>query len=158
MKSVRRRPSLLALFALFALFSLFSTSACGTVSDWRELKSAPMAFGDCYAGLIYVANHHGFAPDVSVCDRGLGLWQSRWRLRQLGLNRPGRYRLRAEVMIDEGSTTAGWPIRYVIEQQKVKDLRHSTDPTEDDWSDDYQDRENEAIFGEKLARRLSPKV
>ena len=117
-----------------------------------------MTLGECFDGLIFVANSSGFTADVSACDRGLGFWQSRWRLRQLGLNRPGRYRLRAEVMLDEGSTAAGWPIRYVVEQQKVKDLRHSMDPREEDWSSDGQDREIETIFGEKLVRRLSPKV
>jgi len=147
-----------ALRLLLSFLVLFVLAGCGTISDWREAKSAPMSLGDCYDGLIFVANSTGFTADVTACDRGLGLWQSRWKLRQLGLNRPGRYRLRAEVMLDEGSTAKGWPIRYVIEQQKVKDLRHSLDPGEDDWSNDGQDRETEAIFGEKLVRRLSPKV
>jgi hypothetical protein len=117
-----------------------------------------MTFGECFDGLIAIANSTGFTADIAACDRGLGLWQSRWRMRQLGLNRPGRYRLRAEVMIDEGSSAKGWPIRYVIEQQKVKDLRKSLEPSETDWSNDGQDREIETIFGEKLVRRLSPKV
>jgi len=117
-----------------------------------------MTLGQCYDGVVYVATNGGFAADHASCDRGNGVFQSRWRPRQIGLGRPGRYRLRAEVLVDEGSAAAGWPIRYVVEQQKVKDLRRSMEPTEEDWSADYQDREAETIFGEKLARRLSPKV
>ncbi len=137
---------------------LLSFAACGTVTDWREMKSAPMTFGTCYDGLLFIATRDGFRPDSLASDRGVGTWQSVWRERQIGLGRPGRYRLRAEVLIEEGSTEAGWPIRYAIQQQKVKDLRHSLQPAEEDWSDDGQDREREVIFGEKLVRRLAPKA
>ncbi|HEX5052809.1 MAG TPA: hypothetical protein VFZ65_13615 [Planctomycetota bacterium] len=142
--------------ALFALSTLFA--ACGTVTDWREMRTAPMTFGQCYDGLEFIASHDGFTADLAVSDRGLGTWESRWRNRQLGLGRPGRYRLVAEVLIDEGSTEQGWPIRYAIMQEKVKDLRNSMDPREEDWSSDGQDSEREAILGEKLVRRLAPKL
>jgi hypothetical protein len=139
-------------------FLLLLANACTTVTDWRELQSAPMTLGECYDGLAFIAQNDGFAPDVSTCDRGNGIWQSRWRMRQVGLNRPGRYRLRAEIIIEEGSKEKGWPLRFAIDQQKVKDLRRSNDPTEDDWSDAGQDGEREAIFGDKLARRLAVKT
>lgn len=132
-------------------------ASCGTVHDWRELQTAPMTFGECYDGLLYVATHAGFAVDASASDRGMGTLQSRWRQRQLGLGRPGRYRLIAEVMIDEGTAQKGWPVRYVIMQEKVKDLRKSMEPQEGDWSKDGQDRERETLFGEMLVRRVGPK-
>lgn len=116
-----------------------------------------MTIGECYDGIVYIATHDGFRPDAATTDRGYGVWQSRWRERQLGLNRPGRYRLCAEVLVDEGSPEKGWPVRYVIEQQKVKDLQHSRNPVEDDWSGDGQDQEREVLFGEKLIRRIGPK-
>lgn len=143
---------------LSSLLLLLVVPACGTIHEWCELKSAPMTFGECYDGISFVAKNGGFAADVPKCDRGNGTFQSRWRYRQLGLGRPGRYRLIAEVLLDEGSSKDGWPIRYVVEQQKVKDLRNSMEPTENDWSDDGQDRESETIFGEKLSRRLAPKI
>ncbi|MBL9078350.1 MAG: hypothetical protein JNL08_12645 [Planctomycetes bacterium] len=136
----------------------FVFAACGTVTDWSEMRTAPMRLGECYDGLVFVATHDGFTADMTACDRGLGRWQSRWRERQLGLNRPGRYRLRAEVMVDEGSPATGWPIRYAVEQQKVKDLGRSDDPRDEDWSADGQDREREMILGAKLVRRLAPKA
>ncbi|MEO6597200.1 MAG: hypothetical protein ABIP94_20850 [Planctomycetota bacterium] len=148
MKSATRLVLLAALSALL--------SACGTVTDWREIKTAPMALGEAYDGLQYIASRDGFTADVTATDRGLGTWQSRWRQRQLGLGRPGRYRLVVEILLDEGSTAAGWPIRYAIRQEKVKDLRYSMDPREEDWSSDGQDSEREAILGEKLVRRLAP--
>ncbi len=144
---------------LLLLSALSTLAACGTVSDWRDIDTAPMTWAACYENLDFVAKHHGFTPDVPNCDAGKGLWQSRWQPRQLGLNRPGRYRLRAEVLFDEGSPDKGWPVRFVVEQQKVKDLRRPDENarTEDDWSRDGQDAEIEAIFGEKLRRRLGAK-
>ena len=145
MKSVALLPLLLCL------------PACGTITDWREMQTAPMTFGECWEGFVYIATHDSFLPDTSACDRGLGLWQSRWRERQGDRFRPIRYRLRAEVLLDEGSTATGWPIRFAVEQQTVEDLRHSREPREEDWSGAGQDREREAILGDKLVRRLAPK-
>lgn len=135
----------------------FLFAACGTIIDWREIKSDPMPLAECYDGFVYIADKDGFAADTAACDRGLGTWQSRWRQRQIGLGRAGRYRLRAEILIDEGSTEHGWTIRYAIEQEKVKDLRHSLDPGPSDWSPDGQWGERESLLGEKLARRLTVK-
>jgi hypothetical protein len=121
------------------------------------MKSAPMTFGACYDCNVHIATGGGYGVDLAGTDRGNGVWQSKWRERQLGLGRPGRYRLLAEVPLDEGSTQAGWTVRFVVEQQKVKDLRKSMDPKEEDWSDDGQDRERETLFGEQLVRGLNPK-
>jgi hypothetical protein len=132
-------------------------AACGSVHDWRELRTDPMTLADAYDGLVFVASGDGFLNDASVSDRGMGTWQSRWKQRTLDDRHPGRFRLRFEILLDLGSASTGWPVRYVIEQQKVKDLRRSVSPREDDWSSNGQDREREAILGEKLFRRLAPK-
>lgn len=139
------------------LLLLALCAACGTVRDWRELKTEPMTLGACYDGFEFVATGGGFVVDTSVSDRGLGTWLSRWRHREKERNFPIRNRLRAEILIDEGSPDAGWTIRYVIEQEKVKDLRRHNEPREADWSADGQDREGEVILGERLVRRLAPK-
>ncbi len=136
----------------------FLFAACGTVHDWRELQTAPMTLGDCLDGFEHVATGQGFVVDGGVTDRGNGIWQSRWRDRVHPTNRhPARFRLYAEVLIEEGSAAKGWPIRYAVEQQIVDDLRRSIEPREEDWSNDGQDREREAILGEALVRRLAPK-
>lgn len=133
-------------------------ASCGTVRDWRELETAPMTVGECFDGIVHVATGVGFTSDDSVTDRGLGVWQSRWRFRTLPpVGHPARYRLRVEMLLDEGSPTDGWPLRFAIDQETVDDLRRSMDPREEDWSDDGQDREKEAILGEALSRRLAPK-
>lgn len=119
------------------------------------MQSGPMTIGECYDGLEFVATRDGFRPDLLACDRGLGTWQSMWRDRTLALGRPGRFRLRAEVLLDEGSPALGWPLRFAIEQQKVEDLRKSLQPTEDDWSRDGQYRDREVDLAEKLVRRLA---
>jgi hypothetical protein len=133
-------------------------AACGSVRDWRELRTDPMTLAEAYDGLVFVASGDGFLNDASASDRGLGIWQSRWKQRTLDDRHPGRFRLRAELLPELGSAGTGWPIRYVVEQQKVKDLRRSVSPQEDDWSSNGQDREREAILGEKLFRRLAPKA
>ena len=135
----------------------FLLPACGTVTDWRELRTDPMTFGECYDGLAFVAGKDGFVGDVSASDRGLGTFQSRWRQRVTDDRHPGRFRLRAEVLIDEGSPADGWPIRFAIEQQRVKNLTRSFEPVEEDWSPAGQNREREVLFGEMLVRRLAPK-
>jgi hypothetical protein len=104
----------------------------------------------------YLARTDGYAPNPPDCDRGLGTWVSRWRYRQIGLNRPGRYRLRAAVLVDEVAEDKSWTVRYLVQQQRVKDLERSHDPAEDDWSEDGQDSEREFLFGERLRRRLAP--
>lgn len=139
------------------MLSTFLLTACGTVRDWRELRTDPMPLGACYDGLEFVATRSGFTADASVSDRGLGVWQSRWRARVLDDKHPGRYRLRAEVLVDEGDAATGWTVRYVIDQQRVEDLRRFADPREQDWDDHGQDREKEAILGEALVMRLAPK-
>ncbi|MCA8952637.1 MAG: hypothetical protein KDE27_24200, partial [Planctomycetes bacterium] len=131
--------------------------ACATVHDWNELQTAPMTQAECYDGVVFVAESGGFAPDHPNCDRGLGTWQSRWRTRNTPIFGVSRYRLRTEVMFDEGSSESGWRIRYVVEQQKVEDPRRRDDPAPEDWSDDGQDREREGLFGDRLQRKLAPK-
>ena len=116
-----------------------------------------MPVGECYDGLVYIAGKDGFAADMAACDRGLGTWQSRWRQGVTDLRHPARYRLRAEILLDEGSADKGWTIRFAVEQECVKDLRHSVNPGPSDWSPNGQNGEKEALLGEKLALRLRPK-
>jgi hypothetical protein len=129
-------------------------AGCGSVKSWQEMTTKPMRQGEVFAAVDQLARADGFLPDAANSDTGLGTWQSRWRNRQIGLGRPGRFRLRVEVMIDEGSLETGWPVRYLVEQQKVKDLKKSASPEESDWSADGQDSEREYLFGERLRRRV----
>lgn len=133
-------------------------AACATVHDWQEVETAPMTQAECYDGLEFVAKSGGLGPDIQNCDRGLGTWQSRWRIRQLPIFGLGRYRLRAEMLLDEGSAADGWIIRYVVEQQMVEDPRQRRDPTEEDWEDAGQDHEAEATIRARLERKLGPRT
>jgi hypothetical protein len=108
--------------------------------------------------VVHVATGSGLTSDDSVTDRGLGIWQSRWRMRTLPTTRRvARYRLRLEVMLEEGDAKTGWPIRFAVDQEVVKDPRRDLAPRDEDWSRDGQEREKETILGEALARRLAPK-
>jgi hypothetical protein len=151
------RSSRSLLLFLPVLLSLLLLPACGTVRDWREMRTDPMPLGEAYEGLQYIVTRNGFTVDAAASDRGNGLLQSRWRDRLFGNRHRGRFRLQAEVLIDEGSAANGWPLRYILEQQEVKDSRHFTDPREEDWSPSGQDSEGEAILGEQLLRKLAPK-
>ena len=141
---------------LLLLFSLLAS--CSSVRDWRELETEPMSLGQVWNGFTQIATaRNGWRVDESVTDRGNGLWQSRWKKREMERNFPIRNRLKLEIFLDEGSREKGWLIRYVIEQEKCNDLRRHSNPQEDDWSPDGQDTEGEAILGERLVRRLAPK-
>jgi hypothetical protein len=138
------------------LFSLFAS--CASVRDWRELQTEPMSLSEAWNGFVQIATaRDGWRVDQSTTDRGNGIWQSRWKKREMERNFPIRNRLNMEILIDDGSRETGWLVRYVIEQDKVVDLRRHTDPTEDDWSPAGQDSEGEVILGERLMRRLAPK-
>ena len=151
-----RLPMLARCLPLFLLMF----AGCMHVRDWREMRTEPMTTGECYEGLNFIATTVGFVSDASVSDRGEGIWQSRWRTRVLDdpKRHPARFRLRAEVELDRGTPATGWPIRFVVEQQWIEDLRKSLNPKEDDWDWKGQDKEAEAILGERLLRRLAPKA
>jgi sulfatase modifying factor 1 len=129
------------------------STATGPGLEWSMAKSEPMVLGQCWDGLVEAATLKGYAEDPGVSDRGLGLWQSRWRPRLLANRHPGRTRVRIEIDLDKGSYSHGWPFRFVCEQQTVKDMRRASDPREEDWSSDGQDAELETILGEFLVRR-----
>jgi hypothetical protein len=134
-------------------FLPFVFASCGTVYHWQEIQTQPMTIGAVYDAVEFIAGGAGFAS-APECDRGLGIWTSRWRPRSLQLGRPGRFRLKVEILVDKGSAKDGWLIRYLVEQEKVKDLKKSKNPEEKDWSNDGQYQEREATFGDALERRL----
>lgn len=117
-----------------------------------------MSLGEAWTGFVQIATaRDGWRADHSGIDRGIGVWQSRWKKREMERHFPIRKRLRMEVLFDEGSREEGWLLRYVIEQEKVLDLRRHASPSEDDWSPNGQDTEGEVILGARLQRRLAPK-
>ena len=132
--------------------------ACGIVRDWRELRTDPMTLGEAYEGLQHIVTKNGYRVDAAASDRGNGTLHTRWRERVLPNRHRARFRVQAEFLIDEGTSAGGWPLRYIIEQQTIKDLRRDVDPREEDWSSAGQDSEGEAILGEQLLRRLAPKA
>lgn len=144
MKSLSR----LGLFVLLAL-----STACSSF-EWREYRSGPATQAEVYDAIDFLARTDGFGPSTES-DRGLAIWVSRWRVQQIGLGRPGRLKLRAEIVLDQSDPKEGFLVRYRIERQTVKDLGKSLEPQEKDWDDDGQDGEREALFGERLRRKLS---
>lgn len=152
------RSSCPLVLSLSSLVSLLLLPSCGMVRDWRELRTDPMPLGEAYEGLQYVVTRNGFRVDAATSDRGNGTLQTRWRDRLLANRHLGRFRLQAEILIDEGSAEAGWPLRYILEQQEVKDNRRFNDAREEDYSPAGQDSEGEVILGEQLMRKLAPKA
>ena len=137
------------------LFSLLAS--CGSFHSWRELQTEPMSLGEAWQGWVdIVTSRDGWVVDHSSTDRGNGVWQSRWKRRETERNFPVRSRLVMEVLIDDGSRTEGWLIRYAIEQEICEDLRRHQEPAEEDWSSYGQNAEVEAVLGERLVRRLAP--
>lgn len=132
---------------------LIPLGACNMAKNWTELRTGPMPIAQVYDNVEFVATSDGFRPSPPDCDRGLGIWQSRWRRRAQQDGRPGRTRLRVEI---ESLDPQGWLVRWYVEQQRVKDLDKAQTPREDDWSSNGQDGEREHLFGARLSRRLQP--
>lgn len=142
-------------FRLAALLLLsLGAASCGTARNWSEVRVQSLTFADVYSGIETIAKPE-YLPSKD-CDRGLGIWQSRWREVLPGLGqRPFRFRLRAEI-IEGGSRETGWVVRYIVEQQKVKDLgKFHDNVTEKDWSPNGQDSEREKTFGDRLQRHYT---
>lgn len=139
------------------LLLLPALASCGSVRQWRELKTEPMTRGAAWNRFVEVVTaRDSWLSDPSETDRGLGIWQSRWRVREKERNFPIRNRLRAEFLFDYGSDEEGWLLRYVVEQESCDDLRRHSNPREEDWSADGQETELEAILGQRLLRALAP--
>ena len=145
----------LAALSLLAL-ALLGTS-CRTAYRWQEFQTGPVTQAEVFDAIERLARTDGFAPGEQ-CDRGLAVWVSRWRQQQVGLGRPGRSRLHAEILVDQGSAQDGYMVRFRIERQVVEDLKKSRDPREEDWSEAGADTEREYLFGERLRRSLPPPV
>ena len=143
-----KSPLLAPLFALCAMFA-----SCQSF-EWREYRSGPATQAEVYDAIDYLARTDGFGPSAE-CDRGLAIWVSRWRVQQIGLGRPGRLKLRAQIELDQSSPEEGFLVRYWVERQTVSDLGKSLEPQEDDWEKDGQDVEREQLFGERLRRKLA---
>ena len=68
-------------------------ASCGTVREWRYLRSDPMPVGKCYDGIVEIAAGE-FAQDPAESDRGEGRFVSRWRQRVKENRHLARNRLR----------------------------------------------------------------
>jgi len=136
-----------------AILLVLATGACSTAKRWQEMTVGGLNFAQVYDTVDLMARTQGFVPSPTDCDRGLGTYQTRWRLHQIGLDRPGRFRLVVNID-DRESASKGWLVRWYIEQEKVKDLSYAERPRESDWSSDGQDGEREYLFGEQLRRSL----
>ncbi len=145
------QPRALLLRSLLPLVLCLAT-ACSFTS-YREIETIPLTKGQVWQGISEVANTGGWPSDPAVTDEGLGIYQSRWRIRTLRLGHAGRRRLRVEIE-PISDPQKGWTVSYYIEQQLVDDPRRSFDPVESDWQYDGQDAQQEEIFAARLRIRL----
>lgn len=127
-------------------------AACATRHDFVELRAGDRTLGEVWGAVDRVASTDGFRQDMAASDRGLGIYQTRWDRRVLGLGRSGRRRLHCEIVPDRENDDH-LMVRFYVEQQRVQDLGMST-PTEKDWDDAGQDGVYQNIFVERLARFL----
>ena len=138
--------------ALSISLCAWGLAACGTRRDFVELSAGDHKFGDIWSAVDRVATSDGFRLDVASSDRGLGVYQTRWDRRVLGLGRSGRRRLYCEI-VDDRYADDQLMVRFYVEQQHVQDLGLSN-PAEDDWDDAGQDGVYQRTFYERLSRFL----
>ena len=137
--------------ALPLLMVLFAS--CGTHFEYAELRVGDVPFARVWEGLDYVCRTDGFRVDSAASDRGLGIYETRWRERTLALGHAGRRRLHAEIN-DDHQVENGLMVRFYVEQQRVHELTRALRFVEDDWADAGQDTGYQRIFGERLRHRL----
>ena len=145
------QPRAVLLLSLLPL-ALCLATACSWTS-YREIETIPLSKGQVWRGISEVANTGGWPSDPAVTDEGLGIYQSRWRIRGMSMGHAGRSRLRVEIE-PIADPDKGWTVFYYIERQLVDDPRRALDPVESDWRDDGRDAQREEIWVARLRIRL----
>ncbi len=145
-----RLPMIRVLFRGSALLALSALCSCGTSWEWQEVNAGEMAFEDVWVAMVDVAQVDGYPIDQATTDRGMKIFQSRWRTIELPFRQGSRKRVHAEFEQREKD----WWVLFYVERQKITDIDQTFDPEEDAWSGDGQDTETERRFGVKLARRF----
>ena len=143
---------MLAKPALSALLLSTVLCSCGTYRDFVELRAGERSFGEVWTAVDAVVRSDGFRPDGAVCDRGLGVYQTRWDKRVLAMGRSGRRRLHAEIGPDP-DVEDQILVRFYVETANVPDLSLGA-PREEDWEDSGQDGAYQELFAGRLAATL----
>lgn len=146
----RRRASLACGVAAVALLA----ACANTRRDWQEVASPPAPFEEVWDAVRNTAQVNQYTEDTRASDRGLGVFQTRWKTAELPFGRGRRSRLRAEIERVEEAPN-GWLVRFYVERQTVRDIGRSLFPEEDDWSADGQDRDTEVRLLRQLQLRFA---
>ncbi len=138
------------------LAALVILAACAsTYRDWQDVGVREHPFQDLWEAIVDVSTRHGMPQDTKNTDRGRGQFASRWREVTPGFGQSVRQRVRAELIEQPGEGgRAKWQVRLCVERERVKDLAHSLQPREEDWSADGQDQQLEQIIVAQLRLRF----
>lgn len=133
------------------LVGLSALCSCSTW-NWQEVNAGPLAFEDVWGAVEDVAQVDGYPVDQAATDRGLKVFQTRWRTRELPFRMGQRKRVHAE--FEQRDEKDDWWVLFYVEQQKISDIDQTFDPEEDAWSSNGQDTDTERRFAVKLADRF----
>ena len=97
-----------------------------------------MAFEDVWRGVSRSAFANYYEEDPLECDRGLGVFSTRWHSLAGGFRRSKRTRLHVEIG-RAPEDKPGWLVRFYVERQTVHDMASEEQPDEGDWSSDGQE-------------------
>ena len=73
--------------------------SCQSPPQWRELRSSEYGFGRLWEEFEDIGRSQGYPPDDQVTDRGLRIYQSKWRTIEAAFGNAHRTRLHAEFEI-----------------------------------------------------------
>jgi len=143
--------------ALFALSGLVLLSSCGVVFQYQEVELGPQPFDDVWDAVVEVAAADGYPEDPAGTDRGLRIFESRWRTQavpfRLGsVHRGARRRVHAE--FEQDPDDRSWLVRFYVERQVIGDMTESLNPSEEHWTEGGQDAETERRMRVKLRSRF----
>jgi len=137
---------------------LLLSGACGTSFTYQEVDVGIVPFEDVWVAIVEISETDGYPVDASGTDRGLRVFESRWRTRSVpfrvsaGVHRGDRRRVHAEMERPEDKQN--WLVRFYVERQVITDITGAFDPQEDDWEAGGQDVDMEARIMAKLLVRF----
>jgi len=119
--------------------------------DYQTLHVTELPFEDVWSICVEEVVQSGFELDPTQLDRRQGKLVTKWNASPGPFGKGERTRLQLEVDKIDPKT---FNVRFFIEQQKNKNLRHAFHPREEDWSSSGQ----YALAETTLAHQLQSSV
>ncbi len=135
----------------YCLLTCLLTSCFGSSFAYREVEVPDMASGVVWSRAVQAVKRHGYKTDVAATDKGLLVYQSRWKGAAGAFRRAERRRMRMEIEHQEGGVNL---LRFYVERQVIDDMGRNLRPREEDWQAAGQHSIDEEVLQAMLRGNL----